>query len=98
MALQGKKERSGGGHDGVLENPKRRKVGAIADVVPFCHADECINLRLVSTAGDLQDSEKAKPFPPEYSERYFGEDGKIYGYKGLKVSECTPADYSQCSS
>ncbi|CAK9192209.1 unnamed protein product [Sphagnum troendelagicum] len=85
MALQGKKERSGGGNDGVLENPKRRKVGAIADVVPFCHADECINLRLVSTAGDLQDSEKAKPFPPEYSERYFGEDGKIYGYKGLKI-------------
>jgi hypothetical protein len=39
----------------------------------------------VSTAGDLQDSEKAKPFPPEYSERYFGEDGKIYGYKGLKI-------------
>lgn len=30
MALQGKKERSGGGNDGVLENPKRRKVGAIA--------------------------------------------------------------------
>ncbi|CAK9858858.1 unnamed protein product [Sphagnum jensenii] len=85
MALQGKKERSGGGNDGVLENPKRRKVGAIADVVPFCHADECINIRLVSTAGDLQDSEKAKPFPPEYSERYFGEDGKIYGYKGLKI-------------
>ncbi|CAM6019746.1 unnamed protein product [Sphagnum balticum] len=85
MALQGKKERSGGGNDGVLESPKRRKVGAIADVVPFCHADECINLRLVSTSGDLQDSEKAKPFPPEYSERYFGEDGKIYGYKGLKI-------------
>ncbi|KAH9576771.1 hypothetical protein CY35_01G181300 [Sphagnum magellanicum] len=85
MALQGKKERNGGGNDGVLENPKRRKVGAIADAVPFCHADECINLRLVSTAGDLQDSEKAKPFPPEYSERYFGEDGKIYGYKGLKI-------------
>ncbi len=30
MALQGKKERNGGGNDGVLENPKRRKVGAIA--------------------------------------------------------------------
>ncbi len=57
-----------------------------------------VKFSTVSTAGDLQDSEKAKPFPPEYSERYFGEDGKIYGYKGLKVSECTPADYSQCSS
>jgi hypothetical protein len=30
MALQGKKERSGGGKDGVLESPKRRKVGAVA--------------------------------------------------------------------
>ncbi len=57
-----------------------------------------VKFSTVSTAGDLQDSEKAKPFPPEYSERYFGEDGKIYGYKGLKVSECTHADYSQCSS
>jgi hypothetical protein len=82
----------------VTADINKRAIGWDADVVPFCHADACINLRLVSTAGDLQDSEKAKPFPPEYSERYFGEDGKIYGYKGLKVSECTPADYSQCSS
>jgi hypothetical protein len=57
-----------------------------------------VKFSTVSTAGDLQDSEKAKPFPPEYLERYFGEDGKIYGYKGLKVSEFTPGDYSQCSS
>ena len=30
-------------------------------------------------------AEECISFPPEFSERFFGEDGRIYGYKGLKV-------------
>lgn len=40
----------------------------------------------VRTANDLEEGgDSVFSFPPEFSERFFGEDGRIYGYKGLKV-------------
>jgi hypothetical protein len=39
----------------------------------------------VRTANDLHGDDDELSFPPEFSERFFGEDGRIYGYKGLKV-------------
>jgi hypothetical protein len=45
----------------------------------------CARCHAVRTANDLHGDEDELSFPPEFTERFFGEEGKIYGYKGLKV-------------
>lgn len=45
----------------------------------------CAWCNAVRTAKDLHGDEDELSFPPEFTERFFGEEGKIYGYKGLKV-------------
>jgi len=69
----------------MAERNKRRKVDTQAVVTKFCNADECISFHLVRTANDLHGDDDELSFPPEFSERFFGEDGRIYGYKGLKI-------------
>ncbi|XP_024396490.1 histone acetyltransferase type B catalytic subunit isoform X2 [Physcomitrium patens] len=52
----------------------------------FCNADEAITLHLVKTEKDyLQGGNEDLSFPPEFTEQFFGEEGRIYGYTGLKV-------------
>lgn len=50
--------------------------------------DRIWSVLAVFTGQELQDDDGAEgnTFDPEFSERIFGEDGKIYGYTGLKVS------------
>lgn len=44
-----------------------------------------VSSNAVRTAADLDGDEKEFSFPPEFTERFFGEEARIYGYKGLKV-------------
>ncbi|KAG0558397.1 hypothetical protein KC19_10G025200 [Ceratodon purpureus] len=67
------------------DRSKRRKVDTHAAAGKFCNADESITLHIVRTADDLHGDEDELSFPPEFTERFFGEEGKIYGYKGLKI-------------
>jgi histone acetyltransferase 1 len=67
------------------DRSKRRKLDTPAVAGKFCNADESITLHLVRTAADLDGDEKEFSFPPEFTERFFGEEAKIYGYKGLKI-------------
>lgn len=70
---------------GSDDRSKRRKMDTHAVTGKFCNADESITLHLVRTANDLHGDEDELSFPPEFTERFFGEEGKIYGYKGLKI-------------
>jgi hypothetical protein len=40
---------------------------------------------------ELQDEDGEYTFDPEFAERVFGEDGKIYGYQDLKVGSHDPS-------
>ncbi|XP_002991678.2 histone acetyltransferase type B catalytic subunit isoform X1 [Selaginella moellendorffii] len=71
---------------GDESSSKRRKVAfsSAADRnAEFCLAKDAIKLHLVSSIDDFQDSNLG--FCPTFLEEHFGESGKIYGYKGLKV-------------
>ncbi|KAH7281029.1 hypothetical protein KP509_36G026200 [Ceratopteris richardii] len=48
--------------------------------------NECISIRIVSSAHEVQSGEiKVQEFSPNFAERFFGEDGKIFGYKNVKI-------------
>uniref|UniRef100_A0A0D6R4V5 histone acetyltransferase n=1 Tax=Araucaria cunninghamii TaxID=56994 RepID=A0A0D6R4V5_ARACU len=68
--------------------PKRRRVAFATD--PGIEANECISLHLVSNPEEMQDAKGSEDeglsFHPEYMEQFVGEDGKIYGYRGLKIN------------
>ncbi|GLJ29645.1 hypothetical protein SUGI_0584510 [Cryptomeria japonica] len=69
------------------EKPKRKKVAFVKDT--GIDANECVSVYLVSSLEEMQDAKKLEDqglsFNPEYMEQFVGEDGKIYGYKGLKI-------------
>lgn len=70
------------------EQPKpakrQRKVSFSADV--GVDPNSCIVIRLVSSAKEMQEGLGTVPeFSPDFAERFFGEEGKIYGYKDLKI-------------
>ncbi|CAM6085157.1 unnamed protein product [Calypogeia fissa] len=85
MASGGKsKAPSGGGAGGGPE--KKRRVAFSADVAPVsCNANESLKLHVVLEGQELQVDDEEYTFDPEFAERIFGEDGKIYGYKDLKI-------------
>eukprot|EP00250_Pteridium_aquilinum_P009591 c18778_g1_i1 orf=373-1905(-) len=72
--------------DGGLPKPakRQRKVSFSAEVVN--DPNSCITIRLVSLAEEMQPGQATVPeFSPDFAERFFGEEGKIFGYKNLKI-------------
>jgi histone acetyltransferase 1 len=59
------------------------KIGANAvEGLACCSALDCIEFRLLECAEDV-----SKPgFPPSFAHQHFGDEEKIYGYPGLRIS------------
>ncbi|CAD5166815.1 unnamed protein product [Musa acuminata subsp. malaccensis] len=66
------------------EAKKRRRVG-FANIDTGVEASECIKVFLVKS-GDEVGSTNSFCINPVDLNQFFGEDGKIYGYKGLRVN------------
>ncbi|URE32352.1 receptor-like protein kinase [Musa troglodytarum] len=66
------------------EAKKRRRVG-FANIDTGIEASECIKVFLVKS-GDEVGSTNSFCINPVDLNQFFGEDGKIYGYKGLRVN------------
>lgn len=78
--------RDDGKGDGELPKPakRQRKVSFSADVAK--DPNSCITIRLVSSAEEMQADQAIVPeFSPDFAERFFGEEGKIFGHKKLKI-------------
>ncbi|MCO5558597.1 hypothetical protein L7F22_012183 [Adiantum nelumboides] len=72
--------------NGELLKPakRQRKVSFSADMA--LDPNSCIAIRLVSSVHEMQTGEATIPeFFPDFAERFFGEDGKIVGYKSVKI-------------
>eukprot|EP00124_Ichthyophonus_hoferi_P001925 Ihof_evm10s115 gene=Ihof_evmTU10s115 len=54
-----------------------------------CHANDVIDMRLVFSPEDVLSEEAG--FPPEFTHQFFGDNEKIFGYKGLKIKICFSA-------
>lgn len=66
---------------------RQRKVAFSVDT--GLEPSSCVSLRLVSFAEEMQEGSGTKAVPPDFvpdfAEQFFGEEGKIYGYKDLKI-------------
>lgn len=70
--------------DPVSEPKKRRRVG-FSDVDEGVEANQCIKIYLVSSKEEVGVSDSFSIDPVDLNS-FFDEDGKIYGYQGLKIT------------
>lgn len=70
--------------DPVSEPKKRRRVG-FSDVDEGVEANQCIEIYLVSSKEEVGVSDSFSIDPVDLNS-FFDEDGKIYGYQGLKIT------------
>ncbi|KAL6224132.1 hypothetical protein ACLB2K_002988 [Fragaria x ananassa] len=70
--------------DDTLEPKKRRRVG-FSSVDAGVEAKDCIKIYLVSSKEEV-DAANSFCLDPVDLNSFFEEDGKIYGYKGLKIT------------
>lgn len=70
--------------DPVSEPKKRRRVG-FSDVDDGVEANQCIKIYLVSSKEEVGVSDSFSIDPVDLNS-FFDEDGKIYGYQGLKIT------------
>ncbi|KAL6974676.1 histone acetyltransferase [Sarracenia purpurea var. burkii] len=80
----GTKHQSSSSSDPVTDPKKRRRVG-FSKIDPGVEANECIQIYLVSTKEEVDDLD-SYCIPPVDLNQFFEEDGKIYGYQGLKIT------------
>ncbi|XP_065850055.1 histone acetyltransferase type B catalytic subunit isoform X2 [Euphorbia lathyris] len=78
----GKKQQSAG--DAATDPKKRRRVG-FSNIDAGVEAKECIKIYLVSSKEEVGVSESFCIDPVDLN-GFFDEDGKIYGYNGLKIT------------
>ncbi|KAK4432935.1 Histone acetyltransferase type B catalytic subunit [Sesamum alatum] len=67
-----------------ISDKKRRRVG-FSKTDAGIEANECIKIYLVSSKDEV-DSPNSFQIEPIDLNQFFGDDGKIYGYQGLKVT------------
>lgn len=70
--------------DLVSDNKKRRRA-AFAKIDAGIEANECIKIYLVSSKDEV-DSQNSFQIEPVDLNPFFEDEGKIYGYKGLKIT------------
>ncbi|KAF3454225.1 hypothetical protein FNV43_RR04672 [Rhamnella rubrinervis] len=70
--------------DLVTEPKKRRRVG-FSSIDAGVDAKDCVQIYLVSSKEEVDISSSFRIDPVDLS-RFFEEDGKIYGYQGLKIT------------
>ncbi|KAL8493293.1 hypothetical protein ACS0TY_024491 [Phlomoides rotata] len=70
--------------DPVNESKKRRRVG-FSKIDAGIEANECIQIFLVSSKDEV-DSPNSYQIEPVDLSPFFEDDGKIYGYQGLKIT------------
>ncbi|KAK6139597.1 hypothetical protein DH2020_026664 [Rehmannia glutinosa] len=70
--------------DPASENKRRRRAG-FSKIDAGIEANECIKIYLVSGKDEV-DSPKSFQIEPVDLNHFFEEDGKIYGYQGLKIT------------
>ncbi|XP_039118986.1 probable histone acetyltransferase type B catalytic subunit [Dioscorea cayenensis subsp. rotundata] len=71
------------GEEPVPDAKKRKRVG-FTKIDPGIEANECIKVFLVKNQDEVGDRSSFCIDPVDLNQ-LFGEDGKIYGYKGLKI-------------
>ncbi|KAH7686382.1 Histone acetyltransferase protein [Dioscorea alata] len=71
------------GGEPVPDAKKRKRVG-FTKIDPGIEANECIKVFLVKNQDEVGDRSSFCIDPVDLNQ-FFGEDGKIYGYKGLKI-------------
>ncbi|KAA8534879.1 hypothetical protein F0562_029905 [Nyssa sinensis] len=70
--------------DPITDAKKRRRVG-FAKIDAGIEANECIKIYLVSSKEEV-DAADSSCIEPVDLNQFFEEDGKIYGYQGLKIT------------
>ncbi|XP_073155912.1 histone acetyltransferase type B catalytic subunit [Henckelia pumila] len=70
--------------DPISDQKKRRRVG-FSKVDAGVEANECIKIYMVSSKEEV-DSPNSFQIEPVDLNQFFEEDGRIYGYQGLKIS------------
>ncbi|XP_052183806.1 histone acetyltransferase type B catalytic subunit isoform X2 [Diospyros lotus] len=68
-----------------ITDPKKRRRVEFSKIDPGVQANECIKIYMISSKEQM-DNPDSFCFQPVDLDRFFGEDGKIYGYQGLKVN------------
>ncbi|KAI3443675.1 hypothetical protein Pfo_000340 [Paulownia fortunei] len=70
--------------DPISENKRRRRAG-FSKIDAGIEANECIKIYLVSSKDEV-DSPNSFQIEPVDLNHFFEDDGKIYGYQGLKIT------------
>ncbi|KAJ1289377.1 hypothetical protein BS78_02G159400 [Paspalum vaginatum] len=73
------------GTDATAADPKKRRRVGFSGIDAGVEANECMKVFLVRNADEMSsvDCPSIQPFDLSH---FFGEDGKIYGYKNLKIN------------
>ncbi|GAB2219687.1 hypothetical protein Droror1_Dr00007324 [Drosera rotundifolia] len=69
-----------------MAEPKKRRRVAFATPDPGCEANQCIEISLVSSKEEAEAGTGFCVKPVDLNNFFDDEDGKIYGYQGLKIT------------
>ncbi|KAL3825234.1 hypothetical protein ACJIZ3_021263 [Penstemon smallii] len=71
--------------DAISDNKKRRRIG-FSKIDAGIDANECIKIYLVSSKEEVDSPDSFQIEPVDLNHFFEEEDGKIYGYQGLKIT------------